>query len=154
MKHLLIILAIVLSISGCQSVEEMAKWETKTLSEHRKIFVECRGRVFAFREWVDTKKMLLTKEEKSAKVIQTQVKCLEEKLGVTLWDQVPTTHLDISSKTTLRFYTGGDHTLLKYFERSRKWHQIIRENGEPWKGYWLEHNEVIDKWRKVYKDTN
>ena len=149
---ILYILAVILAISGCQSVEEATKWEASTLLEHRKIFVECRGKVFAFKEWIRAKKALLTKEERRAKIIHTQAKCLEKELGVTLYEEVPTTHLDISSKTTLRFYTGGDHTLLKYFERSRKWFQVIRDNGEPWEGFWLEHNEVIDKWRKVYKD--
>lgn len=153
MKYL-IILALVLSISGCQSVEEASRWDASTLLDHKKIFVECRGKVFAFREWINKKKEVLTSEERSTKIIRVQSKCLEEKLGVVLYEQTPTTHLDISSRTTLRFYTGGDHTLLKYFERSRKWHRIIRENGEPWKGFWLEHNKVIDKWRKVYKAAN
>jgi len=150
-----VLVVVVLSgIFGCQSVEEATKWEASTLSEHRKIFVECKGKSFAFKEWLEKKKKLLTKEEISDKAIQARAKCLEEKLGVILLDRVPTTRLDIHSKTSLRFYTGGDHTLLKFFERSRKWHQIIRENGEPWKGYWLEHNEVIDKWRSIYKDAN
>ena len=153
MKHLTIFAVLFLVISGCVSVEELARQDLGTIAEHKRIFVECKGKRFAFKEWLEKKKKhLLTKYEISTKSTHTYAKCLEEKLGVMFWDQVPTTSLDIFSKTTLRFYTGGDHTLQRYFERVRKWQRVIHEGGEPWKGFWHEHNEVIDKWRAIYKD--
>ena len=154
MKHLAI-LAIILVISGCQSVEEMAEWEAKTLIEHKRIFTECKGKARAYREWLKEKKVLMKPLEIIYETNKIYGGCFEENLpGLRFADIKQTTSLDIQSKNSIIFYTDGDHLLKKFLEHTREWDQKIYKKEDPWEGYWIEWNEALDRWRKVYKDVN
>ena len=135
MKHLAI-LALILGLLGCQSVEEMAEWESRTVVEHKKVLVECKGKARAYRESLERKKALMKQHEIIYKINNVYGRCFEENLpGLHFWDVAPPTSLDIQSKNSIRFYTGEDHMLKKFLERSRGWSQDIRDNKDPWPGY-------------------
>lgn len=153
----LIAIFIVLVISGCVSVEELSRQDSKTLAEHKGIFVECKAKARAHREWLTQKKSALMKpREIASKVSKTYGGCFEEKLpGLLFSHTTSTTSLDIYSKSSMMFrYTEGDHLVEKFFERSRKWDRHLHEGKEPWDGYWFQYNEALVKWENKFKGSN
>ncbi len=151
-----VLLVVLLIISGCQSVEEMAKWESKTIAEHKEIFIECKAKARAHQNWLRQRQSpLMGSYEINSKSSETYGRCFEEKLpGLMFSHTTSTTSLDIHSKSSLIFYTQGDHLLEKFLERGRKWDRYLYEKEEPWPGYWFKYNEALVRWEKIYKDTN
>lgn len=81
-----VLVVVVLSgIFGCQSVEEATKWEASILSEHRKIFVECKGKSFAFKEWLEKKKSCSRKGKYPTKPSRQEPNVLKRNLALFCW---------------------------------------------------------------------
>ena len=152
---LLAVLVILLSISGCVSVEELAQQELGTIAEHKKIFVDCKTKRKAAYEWLTQAQTPINAHETKPRATKVYTECLEENHpGLMFIDQTTTTSLDIYSKNMLRFRTGGDHLVEEYFKRSRRWHRALHEGKEPFVGYWTKYSEALERWRKFYKDEN
>lgn len=151
----LVVIFIVLVISGCVSVEELARQELGSITEDKNIFVECKAKRRAVYNWLKRKNDPMTSHEVGPRSRKAYTDCLEEKLpGLIFQDVTSTTSLDIYSKQSLRFFTGGDHLIENYFENSRKWDRALHEGKEPWDGYWLQYNEALVKWESKFKGSN
>ena len=44
--------------------------------------------------------------------------------------------------------------LEKFLEHTREWDQKIYKKEDPWENYWIEFNEVLDRWRDKLKALN
>ena len=149
---ILTIIAVFLVVSGCQSMEEIAKWEERTLIAHKRIFAECRAQSLAFLFYISIKERLLERQELKARSNEVLVKCLAKNLpGLVFREVTPTTSLDIRTKKTLRFITGGDPEFKKFFERSKEWNIALHEGKEPFDGYWQEYEKYYRKWTNEFE---
>lgn len=144
-----------LGISGCVSVEELARQELGSVSEHKRIFVECKSKREAFREWFRQRENPMNAHKIDDKATEVYTGCLEEHHpGLQFVDKTTTTSLDIYSKNMLRFRTGGDFLIERYLENSREWHRAIHEGKQPWDGYGREYLEALERWRKFFRGAN
>ena len=149
---LLAVLAVILAISGCQSMEEITKWEERTLVTHKRIFVECRAQSLAFLFYISIKERLRERHELKSRSNEVLGKCLVKNLpGLVFHEVVPTTSLDIRTKKTLRFITGGDPEFKKFFERSKEWNIALHDGKEPFDGYWREYEKYYRKWTNEFE---
>ena len=99
-----IIILVVLVITGCVSVEELARQELGTITEHKRIFVDCKTKREAFREWFRARETPMNVHEINPREVKIYTDCLEEyHPGLQFLDKTTTTSLDIYSKNMLRF---------------------------------------------------
>lgn len=156
LKHIFSIICVfVLGISGCVSVEELARQDLGTTAEHKRIFVECKSKREAFREWFRQRETPMNAHEVGPRAVKVYTDCLEKNHpGLMFLDQTTTTSLDIYSKNMLRFRTGGDFLIERYFENSRKWHRALHKGKQPWDGYGREYLEALEGWQKFFRGAN
>ncbi len=150
-----IIVVVLLGISGCVSVEELARQDIGTTAEHKRIFVDCKAKREAFREWFRARENPMNAHEVNPRSVKVYTDCLQEyHPGLIFMDRTTTTSLDIYSKNMLRFQTGGDHLIEKYFENSREWDRALHERKQPWDGFGLEYLQAMERWQKFFRGIN
>lgn len=143
------------SIPGCVSVEELARQDLGTTAEHQRIFVDCKTKREAFREWFRQRETPMNAHQVGPRSVKVYTDCLEKyHPGLQFMERTTTTSLDIYSKNMLRFQTGGDFLIERYFENSREWHRALHEGKQPWDGYGVEYLQSLERWQKFFRGVN